>query len=212
MYYKKLETIYKNMEISDTLPETSIENIDQFIRRSVFTNSTFVSPYKFAIQHNITVTESVKLFMHLAGDNGIFDVIFYFECSKINCFSNRIYFEDYDEEYLQCDECLNKYKISTIRPYIKVLFKLKNDINIPKVVKHIKKVNRNSTLQALEGLPDHLKLVSPSSLNESTDEGDCPRGIDIEHAISLNKDKYGKVINNAIDHFKKIFMEINANK
>ncbi|WP_100406639.1 hypothetical protein [Bacillus solitudinis] len=211
MYYKKLEHIYRSQDIKSLFPKITIEKIDLFIRKTdAF--STFISPYKFAMENGITINESVKLFMYLTyEDDGLFDTIFYFECSRSSCHSSRIYFSNIDEDVLHCDECGKRYSLQTIRPYIKVLFKLKDDIDIPNEILTKKKSDPNSTYQALEGLPDHLKPESPSSLTEFSqahDEGDDSEGVDIDLVFKENINKKGNPISPLVERFKKKVMEI----
>ncbi|MBU9711041.1 hypothetical protein [Evansella tamaricis] len=215
MYYEKLESIFRKMKIEDLFSGVTIGSVDSFIRKTVKTGMIYHSPYKFALDNNITVNESVKLFMFLTGDDGLFDTLFYFECSRPSCHSSRVYFENINEMTLVCDECETVYELKTIKPYIKVLFKLKDGIVIPNTSRSVQKHDPNSTLQALEGLPDHLKFESPSSLNRNlesrlnVDEGDNLKGIDITLAIEENFDKNNNPINGAVEDFKQAFREIN---
>ncbi|PAD69923.1 hypothetical protein CHH83_05820 [Bacillus sp. 7586-K] len=208
MYYEKLVSIYNSNDLQDLFPEISIDEFDQFIRSQVKKGNKFISPYKFALEQSITVNESVKFFIYFTGENQIFDILYYFDCSRPGCINNRIYLDSNDDldEPIICEECGKAYSYNSLKKYIKVLFKIKSELNVPTDFKKIEKKNPNSTYDALKELPPHLKFESPSS-PVYLDEGD-EQGVPLETVFEQNNDNKGKPISNIIEEFKKMVVEI----
>lgn len=206
--------IFTTTDIEDIFPKISINTFDNFIRAQVMKKQRYISPYKFAYEHNITVNESVKFFMYFTGDDNLFEPIYYFECSRPSCYDSRIYLDINDLDRFICDECGKKYKFETIQRYIKVLFKLSDSLDLPKESKKITKKDPNSTYEALKELPPHLKLESPShsaSQQSFTSEGDelnPEEGVDLQLVMELNTKNDGTSISPAVERFKEAFMSL----
>ncbi|HFK1452264.1 hypothetical protein ACT7CY_13370 [Bacillus pacificus] len=205
MYYEKLTHIFKITDLQDLFPQISVDEFDQFIRSEQLKNGKYISPYKFALEQNITVNESVKFFMYFTGDQGIFDIVSYAECSRPSCFNNRIYFDiDSIDDQIFCEECGKIYSFDTIKRHIKILFRLKESIKIPDKVQRISRKDPSSTYEALRELPPHLKGESPSSLNNAPtgDEGDeMSVGVDLEMVLE-SAQEVGMPIIPTVEKFK----------
>lgn len=229
MYYQKLSRIYKEANLQDHFPKISIEKFDEFIRNQLRLGSKFISPYKFAHQQNLTVKDSVQFFIYFTGEDGLFEISTYFDCSSSACSSTRVYVDlnDMDEKVI-CDECGKSFPPTTFKNYIKVLFKLKDTVSIPKEVMRIEKKDSTSTFEALLELPPHLKLNSPSSIKEPV-EGDTqelgrnfkvenfpekPKGVPIYEVIEANFDDSGRPISPMIERFNekaiKLWSKVNG--
>jgi hypothetical protein len=181
MFYERLSNIFKMYDLQDLFPEISVDEFADFIIRQTRNGNKLISPYKFAFEQDITVKQCVKFFIYYCGENGIFDILYYFDCSRSGCIGTRIYIDNIDEaanEIIRCEECGKSYQYNTYKNFIKVLFKLKPGISIPKESISIERNDPNSTFEALRELPPHLKQESPSS-SVSLDEGDRPEeGVD----------------------------------
>lgn len=201
MYYKRLNSIFRENDLHDLFPEVSVDYFDEFIRKQV-SKDLVLSPYKFALDKNISVNKSVKFFVFFTGDYGLLDCIYYFECSRPSCYNTRIYLEDYDlDEAVRCDECGKSYKPNTFSRYIKVLFKLKTEIKIPNPRLYDEKIDPNSTYEALKGLPPSLKIDSLSPSADPVEGENNEQGVSLEMVRSENKTEDGKPISERIQRF-----------
>jgi hypothetical protein len=182
-----------------------------FIQNNIAKKQRLLSPYRFAIDYNISVRDTVKFFMFFSNNDGALTVKYFFECSNPSCISNRIFLEDdvlrQNQDTLNepiiCDECGRDYLLKTIIPFIKVYFQVKSELMVPSEQLDISRFDRNSTFEALEGLPDNLKVESPSSIiNKVTthDEGD-EFAVDLQLLIDLNNEIDLKIISDPIDEF-----------
>jgi hypothetical protein len=207
MYYERLKNIYKSNDLNDLYPEISITEFDLFIRNQIKGNNKYVNPYKFSYEQNVSINTVVKFFIYFTGDDGLFDLITYFECSSPSCVDTRIFIDmDDPDEIISCEECGKRYKLATLQKYIKVLFKIKMTISIPDPIKRIERKDPNSTFEALKELPPSLKIESPSSLDERNqfiDEGDESNvAVDLPLVFNENDNK-GEPISPAIERFKR---------
>ncbi|MFC4323665.1 hypothetical protein [Litchfieldia salsa] len=211
MYYKRLTDIFNKNNLQDLYPELSIRGVDLFLRAQVSKGNRFISPYQFALDKDISVVESVKFFMYITGDEGLLDVIYYFECSRTSCHDSRIYMTEENINNLQCEECGRPYDLQTVQKYIKVIFKLKDTISIPQDIKIMERIDPNSAYDALKDLPPHLKFESPSPSHKvvkATGEGDTPNdGIELQTVFEQNIDAGGNPISPVIQKFKDAFLK-----
>ncbi len=167
MYYRKLVDIYENTDCYKFFPINCVYSFNDYIKWSVKKGKRNLSPFKFSNLAEISIEEAVHFFMYYSKEDGIFELEYYFECSNFNC-SERLYLQiddiENDQDIVRCEECFENYKISNIEDYLKVSFRLKNDFwaDISTNTQNIKKKS-NNVFQAFKGLPDDLKLNSPSS-------------------------------------------------
>ncbi|GGE81386.1 hypothetical protein [Priestia taiwanensis] len=205
MYYEKLTHIFKKMKLQEQFPNISLDEFDKFIRKQLVYNDKYISPYKFALEQSVTVNDSVKFFMYFTGDEGIFDIVSYAECSKPSCFNSRIYFDINNvDEQIFCEECGKIYSFDTIKRHIKILFKLKESITIPDKAQRISRRDPNSAYEALRELHPNLKKQSPPSLsNAPTCDGGEKReaGIDLEVVLEISTET-GMPVISAVEKFK----------
>ncbi|MED2010904.1 hypothetical protein P4V39_22815 [Brevibacillus borstelensis] len=180
MFLGKLIDIYHSSGCNSLFPEYMVEQFEIFIKQNVRQGKKFISPYKFALDQNIDVKDSIRFFMFYTKNDGVLDISLFFNCSKHSCTSTifvnkEILDEDQDYE-LCCVECGTEYDIETIAPFIKVYFQLKPDVIIPNTSEKLFNTDPNSTFEALRGLPSALKFNSPSSFTEQNlpDEGEQP--------------------------------------
>ncbi|MFB5935534.1 hypothetical protein ACE8FZ_19935 [Peribacillus frigoritolerans] len=212
MYYERLKNIYKSRDLQKLFPDILISEFDMFIRKQLKDNNKYINPYKFSYQQNISINDTVKFFIYFTGNDGLFDLLYYFDCSNLACVDTRIYLNSDDpDEIISCEECGKRYAPKTIQKYIKVLFKIKNFIIIPEQ-RTIERKDPNSTFEAIGELPPNLKIESPSSLGESSqfiDEGDeASAAVDLSLVFSENDDYKGKPISTAIERFKRICLSM----
>lgn len=214
MYYKRLTDLYNTMDLRNLFPEITLDSFDDYLRSQVSDGNRYISPYKFAYKHNVTINSSVKFFLYYTGNTGIFDLIYYFECSRPSCIDTRIYFDlNHTDNVLTCEECGRVYNIRSIERYVKVLFKLKSIITLPIPMISEIRSDPNSTFDALMELPPHLKIISPSSpeIGVSLDEGEdieIDEGINIEILFNENTGISGDYISAAVQDFKSKLLSL----
>lgn len=171
MFYEKLMNIYHKSECVNFFPETVLSHFAQYIRQSANLGISILSPYRFTLDFNVPLRDSIKFFMFFTDDGGILLTKYFFECSNSGCHSNRIYLDQLTlnladetlDDPIICDECGREYLLSSVIPYIKVYFEIKDDFEIPASDNKLIKGDCNSTFEAFEGLPNCLKIESPSS-------------------------------------------------
>ncbi|MGG1663295.1 hypothetical protein [Brevibacillus sp. NRS-1366] len=132
MYYKKLQTIYSENELSKEFSISLLDRFDDFLRRNH--KKDYLSPYQFALENDISVEQSVRFLMYYSGKEGILDVLPFVDCLSPTCHSSRIFLNDMDE-YLDnrviCEDCGRTYSKENILPFIKVYFDIKDGVGIP---------------------------------------------------------------------------------
>lgn len=174
MYYERLLKIFnENKPISNDFPISRIAQLDDFISINCTYQKKILSPFQFANYANIKTSSAIKFFMLFSNQDGIFEMIFYIDCTLSQC-SSRVYLakEDLDDpdNIVYCDECDTSYKVSDILRYVKVNFQIK-DI---KEDEHDSSFDDNCAYDVLKGCNPGLKGQSPSSLDNGPayDEGD----------------------------------------
>ncbi|ENQ3078688.1 hypothetical protein ACEOWG_001885 [Bacillus cereus] len=195
MFYEKLVNIYRESGCQEYFPSSLFEKFYDFLRTNYRNGRMYVSPYKFALQNRLTVNEAIQFFMFFTGENGIFDMVYFIDCTKSFCF-NRVYLDLNEadsskvqlDSFVTCEECEKEYEITNIIEHVKVYFVLNTEIEEPKIQVKISTSDPNSTFLALKGLPDHLKRKSPSSSSKivrSFDEGD--ESVEFNRLAALNQ-------------------------
>lgn len=129
MYYERLLKIFNNNKlISAEFPVSLVAQLENFINSSYSHHRKILSPFQFANFAKIKSDIALKFFMLFAKDDGIFEMIYYIDCSSSQC-TSRIYLthEDLDDldNIVYCDECDRSYKVSDIARYVKINFQLK---------------------------------------------------------------------------------------
>ncbi|MEC0168640.1 hypothetical protein [Paenibacillus graminis] len=183
MYYERLLRIFKDsLVISPEYPFSLVAQLDDFLDKNYSPYKKNLSPYQFANFANIKFSTALKFFMIFAQDDGVFEMIYYFDCSS-EC-SSRVYLTREDlndmDNVVFCEECNKSYKISDIIRYVKVNFRLKQFKEEQQQI-----LDENCVFDVLKGSESHLKDQSPSSLDSqgSQDEGDAPQNIHEEVAL-----------------------------
>jgi hypothetical protein len=211
LYYEKLMNTYNDSECHNYFPHHVLTAFDHFIHQNTTSASRYLSPYSFSFDYELSTEEALRFFMFFTNDDGLLDMLFFFECSNPSC-SCRIFLNvnilDMDDEQIDediiCEECGKDYLISEVITFVKVYFILKNGIIIPPPKQEIKKKDSNSTFQVLKGLPTHLKGMSPLPLDKTnllqTDKGDFP-AIELTQMSSINKTADNKIISHIVDDF-----------
>jgi hypothetical protein len=212
LFYEKLTSTYLDSGCVNYFPDKMLNDFSTYLKGFAANGrKKYLNPYRFAIDFNTPIRDAIKFFMFFTNDDGILDIKYFFECSNSACSSHRIFLESISlnkseeqlDELIFCDMCSRDYDLSTVIPYIKVYFQLKPDFTIPKEESRIYKSDPNSTIEALEGLPDHLKVESPSSTiptRSHPDEGD-DSAVALETIVSINKEtNNGGVISNPVEN------------
>ncbi|PUA37606.1 hypothetical protein C8Z91_19905 [Paenibacillus elgii] len=204
MFYERLENIYRESGCQEYFPSSLFQKFYDFLRVSYRNGRMYISPYKFALHNQLTVNEAIQFFMYFTVDNGIFDMVYFIDCTKSLC-SNRVYLdvngtESSDSQldsFVTCEECEKEYEIKDIIEHVKAYFVLNTEIEEPEIQVKVSTLDPNSTFLALKRLPDHLKRKSPSSSSKterSFDEGDEP--VEFNRLVTLNQ-MNGKPISNS---------------
>lgn len=193
MYYERLLKIFNsNKLISAEFPTSLITQLDDFININGSNYRKILSPFQFANFANIKSSSALKFFMLFAKNDGIFDMIYYIDCSFSQC-TSRVYLssEDLDnmDNIVYCEECDRVFKISDIIKYIKINFQLKEiKESVPKA-----SFDENSAYDVLKGCNPDLKVQSPSSLDSPIcfGEGDISQGfvdvVTLEDVVANNE-------------------------
>lgn len=172
MFYSKLISIYDKSNYATIFDRSYVSMLDEFLSEKFVNNSTYLSPYEFSVIQKLSLQESIKVFSCFTGDEGIIDVCYFFECTNPSCIASRVFidkslfqnpdFEDeIDEHLLHCYECGREFLFEDVIPFIKIYFKFHPEITI-QTLEINRKVDPNSTIQILSGLPTVLKPDSPS--------------------------------------------------
>lgn len=203
MYYKRLIEIYHESDCHLTFSERLLEQFDNFIRDEKKTDRNYLNPYRFALATNISVADSIKFFLYFTGEKKLLIALPFIDCFTPNCTGSRIFLnecEGIEEGVLSCEHCGREYLLEEVKKFILLYFKLKPEIQIPQNQMHLTATDPNSTFNILEGLPDILKVQSPS-LTITENEGDLQeeQAISLEQVIEQNIDLKGNPIINGAD-------------
>ncbi|WP_429844554.1 hypothetical protein [Brevibacillus sp. FIR094] len=196
MFYEKLNNIYRNTDCSKLFPETLVHNLELFVKNSLNAGYSFINPYRFAFEFNLSTRDSLKFFMYFTDTDGIFNISLFIECSTPACVSQQIFInnqllqEEGVDHILFCQECDKDYEIEEIFPYIKTYFTLNPDAD---KLLHKENNDPNSTYETFKGLPDNLKPLSPSSL--ASIDGGAPT---LEEVIESNVNAAGEPISSEV--------------
>lgn len=181
MYLEKLMSIYQETDCHAYYPQTLLQNLEKYIQHNIDNKQYVISPYKFASDYSIAVDEALQFFMYFTNKDGVLDITFFFECTNPSCSSNRIFIEqeiidlgdENIDEPILCDDCCKDYLISDVIKFIKAYFTIKPQVFSANT--SVRKKDRNSTFEALKGMPDTLKQDSPPSSSnheKATDGGE----------------------------------------
>lgn len=189
MYYKKLIDTYRETDCHLEYPEQILEVFDNFIRDEKKLDHKYLNPYKFALTAKISIAESIKFFLYFSGENNLIHPLPFFDCFNSSCSGVRIFLnqsEQIEEEMFLCEECGNVYDYEDVKKFILLYFELNPEIEIPLNQKHLSSKDPNSTYDILDGLPDNLKVKSPSS-TVNIDEGEHQNeAISLDQALEQN--------------------------
>lgn len=192
MFYERLLDIYRSSECGKSYPPLMLECLETFIVEHMKQNKKLISPYKFALRSKVEVRDAIQFFMYFSDVDGVFNIRFFFECSRFNC-GERIFLSNLDaessiEQHINCPECNKEYVINDIIHVTKAYFEIKPGILLPTISEKKLHDDPNSTIQALKGMPHHLKEQSPSSSTCKqplcNDEGDFPS---VSTVVELNQ-------------------------
>ncbi|MEK4451662.1 MULTISPECIES: hypothetical protein [unclassified Paenibacillus] len=193
MYYERLLRIFKDSLVaSPDYPVSLVAQLDDFLDKNHSAYKKNLSPYQFANFANIKFNIALKFFMLFAQDDGVFEMIYYFECSS-QC-SSRVYLTRDDlndmDNVVYCEECDKSYKVSDVVRYVKINFRIKQFKE-----EEQQTLDENCVFDVLKGCDSNLKDQSPLSLDSqvSQDEGDAPQNIHDE--VTLEE----VITNNVID-------------
>ncbi|OMF72459.1 hypothetical protein BK143_09315 [Paenibacillus peoriae] len=208
MLYKKLQEIYDQSDCNKFFHRSLLINLNDLIVWSLKRNRRNLSPFKFANLSNIETREAIKFFMYFSSiPHGVFELEFFFECTNHRC-DKRIYLENSDltknSNVITCEECKKSYLVGEIRDFIKVYFRLKDDMVILASKSNVVEKQRtdpNSTFDALTGMSDNLKPHSPSSLSNTNirfDEGDADSSVDLNIIVDIDKHATNPIFNEGL--------------
>lgn len=210
MLYEKLVNTFVETNCDEYFPISMVKGLESFVRSCLERGKKNISPYQFANYAGITVQESIRFFMFFSIDEEIFKLIYFFDCPHSSC-DERIYLTEHDLDNINgiifCPECSEDYQISDIQRNISVYFALNG--NIVDELKHgcgnQKRVDYNSTFDALKELPSNLKSESPLSSDEiilDVGGGDCSESIPLDIIVRSNRTLDGEIINPTVDNFR----------
>ncbi|RKP54929.1 hypothetical protein D7Z26_06725 [Cohnella endophytica] len=210
MLYERLVHIYNTTNCRKYYPVSSVDNLYRFIQQSLDQRKKNVSPYGFANFSGFSVENSIQFFMYFSNRDGIFDIIYFFECSKPTC-GNRVYLSTDDlnsgDNMISCDECDKEYIVEDIQEFIKAYYAIRKEflLGVPRIaVTDTGRKDPNSTFQVIKGLTDDLKWDSPSSLSNhlrGDDEGECTDPVTLDQIVKGNIDNSGEAISDAVQTF-----------
>lgn len=211
MLYEKLHRIFNSSGCSDYFPDSLVNNLHRFMKSSLEQGKRLISPYKFADFSGITVKDAVTFFMFFTVESYPLKVVFFFECSRLAC-SNRIYLDNNDLQDIYseviCDDCGKQYKVIEIREHIQAYFRIDNSIMLTDFNLRQPSGDPNSAFSAFKGMPESLKIESPSfsdEISNGNNEGDDK--LSIVAIAESNRTKQGKVINEEADEFVRKVLE-----
>lgn len=191
MYYEKLLSIYKNSRCSESFSLHLVRSLDQYILWSLNKNKKNLSPYKFARLNSMLSSEAIKFFMYFSGNDKVFGLEYFFECSDHAC-SERIYIESQKiqshSDDIYCEYCGNSYNVKDIQKYIKVYFVLNSEFY--NKVSILKSFDPNSAMDTINNLPDHLKsssLSSSNKFNSQLDGGEDHNDVNLSMIVEINE-------------------------
>jgi hypothetical protein len=199
LFYERLLDIYRSSECDKSYPPLMLECLESFVIEHIKQNKKFISPYKFALRSKIEVRDAIQFFMYFSVADGVFNIRFFFDCTRLNC-GERIFLTNLDtessiEQHINCPECDKEYLINDIIHATKAYFEVKPGILLPTISEKKQQDDPNSTIQALKGMPNHLKGQSPSSSTNTSsicnDEGDFPN---VSTVVKLNQTGNGNSI------------------
>lgn len=190
MYYERLLKIFNdNMVVSAEYPISLVAQLDDFIVRNYSFYQKILSPFQFANFANIKSNIALKFFMLFAKEDGVFEMIYYFDCSS-HC-SSRVYLTREDlndmDNIVFCEECDKSYKVSDIIRYVKINFLIKES------KEEQQPLDENCAFDVLKGSDPNLKVQSPSFLDSRglQDEGDDPQNnfeeVTLEQVVENNE-------------------------
>ncbi|AIQ45635.1 hypothetical protein R70723_06810 [Paenibacillus sp. FSL R7-0273] len=200
MYYEKLLNIFQKNQLSRYFSLSLVQYLDEFIDWNLNKSKRDLSPFHFANLAGIKSDQALRFFMYYAREGGIFELVYFFECSTLTC-GERIYLDaDSSREVnyrLFCDECAKSYNSNEIKRYIKIYFHLKEKIYENVVEDNV--YDPNCAFDAINRMPDDLKLESPSSsINiESTTSGGentVINTVTLEQVIEINQNSEQPII------------------
>lgn len=192
MYYKRLVSIYEKYNMCAQFPKELITTLDNFIDWNLKRNKRHLSPYQFANFSGITSDRSLEFFMYYSKKDGIFELVYFLECTSHNC-GERIYIEKKDLDDIDgvvvCEECSHSYSLNKMRRYIKVYFNLKDDLTDQ--IRN-ERYDPNCAFDVLTRMPDDLKSESPSSSIEPTEnEGEHGSSlVSLDKLIEINTSSF----------------------
>ncbi|MHA7963505.1 hypothetical protein ACX93W_05110 [Paenibacillus sp. CAU 1782] len=207
MFYEKLKHIYNNSNCKHHFQISVLESLHTFIQQSLNSRKKNINPHDFSKFTGLTLKSSLQFLLYFSDKDGVFEVVYFFECTKSVC-NNRIYLVEDDlnssENVVACEECGNSYVIGNVQEYIRAHFRVRKEYlsQIPKITTQVSKVDPKSTFEALKGLSDDLKQKSPSSLDEFLEfgEGD-EESVALDQLDEGNIDESGEQISRVVSNF-----------
>ncbi|WP_411955109.1 hypothetical protein ACKXGF_04935 [Alkalibacillus sp. S2W] len=178
MFYTKLCSIYDEKDILKR--EFPFDEFHPLLRKFLMDelklNADHFSPYRFASYFGIDLKQSIKFFLALSDNQGLFNKIYKYQCS--NCEELNIITDEEDLKNFICHECLEPESLENqnFLDEVKIIFELNEEENElknslkahPFFDKHTS--NRNKSKEGDVNLYfDHLSLGQTLEENEQKD-------------------------------------------
>lgn len=211
MYYEKLEKLYNESDLSKDFDIKILDDFDNFIRDEIQHGYQYLNPYKFALDFELTVESSIKIFLTFTDDDKILRAEPFVDC--INCPGKSLQVNTNtlldNDNYIFCEDCGNYFHLDQIKRNIYIYFKLNDNIFVPENKQPFDKVDPNSTYDLLNRLNGNLKVKSPSAsvdIEDSVAEGAIKAAAKLDEIKSYNHDTEGNPLSSSVSRLEQDLM------